>query len=127
MLSIEEGEFVAIVGTSGSIKVKGKELSKLKDEQLTIFRRRNIGFVFQNYNLVPVLNVYENIVLPVELDGNTVDKRFMDEVVKMLALDGKLTSMPNTLSGGQQHQLLYLQTNQQATLTAGRAVMFSVY
>lgn len=111
-LSIEEGEFVAIVGTSGSgkstllnmmggldtptsgsIKVKGKELSKLKDEQLTIFRRRNIGFIFQNYNLVPVLNVYENIVLPVELDGDTVDKRFMDEVVKMLALDGKLNSM----------------------------------
>ena len=123
-LSIEEGEFVAIVGTSGSgkstllnmmggldtptsgsIKVKGKELSKLKDEQLTIFRRRNIGFIFQNYNLVPVLNVYENIVLPVELDGDTVDKRFMDEVVKMLALDGKLNSMPNNLSGGQQQRV----------------------
>ena len=120
-LSIEEGEFVAIVGTSGSgkstllnmmggldtptsgsIKVKGKELSKLKDEQLTIFRRRNIGFIFQNYNLVPVLNVYENIVLPVELDGDTVDKHFMNEVVKMLALDGKMNSMPNNLSGGQQ-------------------------
>ena len=118
-LSIEEGEFVAIVGTSGSgkstllnmmggldtptsgsIKVKGKELSKLKDEQLTIFRRRNIGFIFQNYNLVPVLNVYENIVLPVELDGDTVDKRFMDEVVKM-----KLNSMPNNLSGGQQQRV----------------------
>lgn len=123
-LSIEEGEFVAIVGTSGSgkstllnmmggldtptsgsIKVKGKELSKLKDEQLTIFRRRNIGFIFQNYNLVPVLNVYENIVLPVELDGDTVDKQFMDEVVKMLALDGKLNSMPNNLSGGQQQRV----------------------
>ena len=104
-LSIEKGEFVAIVGTSGSIKVKGKELSKLKDEQLTIFRRRNIGFIFQNYNLVPVLNVYENIVLPVELDGDTVDKRFMDEVVKMLALDGKLNSMPNNLSGGQQQRV----------------------
>ena len=104
-LSIEEGEFVAIVGTSGSIKVKGKELSKLKDEQLTIFRRRNIGFIFQNYNLVPVLNVYENIVLPVELDGDTVDKRFMDEVVKMLALDGKLNRMPNNLSGGQQQRV----------------------
>lgn len=123
-LSIEEGEFVAIVGTSGSgkstllnmmggldtptsgsIKVKGKELSKLKDEQLTIFRRRNIGFIFQNYNLVPVLNVYENIVLPVELDGDTVDKRFMDGVVKMLALDGKLNSMPNNLSGGQQQRV----------------------
>ena len=114
-LSIEDGEFVAIVGTSGSgkstllnmmggldtptsgsIKVKGKELSKFKDEQLTIFRRRNIGFIFQNYNLVPVLNVYENIVLPVELDG---------EVVKMLALDGKMNSMPNNLSGGQQQRV----------------------
>lgn len=123
-LSIEEGEFAAIVGTSGSgkstllnmmggldiptsgsIKVKGKELSKFNDEQLTIFRRRNIGFIFQNYNLVPVLNVYENIVLPVELDGDTVDKRFMGEVVKMLALDGKLNSMPNNLSGGQQQRV----------------------
>lgn len=123
-LSIEDGEFVAIVGTSGSgkstllnmmggldtptsgsIKVKGKELSRFKDEQLTIFHRRNIGFIFQNYNLVPVLNVYENIVLPVELDGNTVDKRFLSEVVKMLALDGKLNSMPNNLSGGQQQRV----------------------
>ena len=123
-LSIEDGEFVAIVGTSGSgkstllnmmggldtptsgsIKVKGKELSKFKDEQLTIFRRRNIGFIFQNYNLVPVLNVYENIVLPVELDGDTVDKRFMSEVVKLLALDEKLNNMPNNLSGGQQQRV----------------------
>ena len=123
-LSIEDGEFVAIVGTSGSgkstllnmmggldtptsgsIKVKGKELSKFKDEQLTIFRRRNIGFIFQNYNLVPVLNVYENIVLPVELDCGTVDKHFMNEVVKMLALDEKLNSMPNNLSGGQQQRV----------------------
>ena len=86
-------------------KVKGKELSKFKDEQLTIFRRRNIGFIFQNYNLVPVLNVYENIVLPVELDGDTVDKYFMNEVVKMLALDEKLYSMPNNLSGGQQQRV----------------------
>ena len=123
-LSIEDGEFVAIVGTSGSgkstllnmmggldtptsgsIKVKGKELSKFKDEQLTIFRRRSIGFIFQNYNLVPVLNVYENIVLPVALDGDTVDKRFMKEVVKLLALDEKLNSMPNNLSGGQQQRV----------------------
>lgn len=123
-LSIEDGEFVAIVGTSGSgkstllnmmggldtptsgsIKVKGKELSKFNDEQLTIFRRRNIGFIFQNYNLVPVLNVYENIVLSVELDGDTVDKRFMKEVVKLLALDEKLNSMPNNLSGGQQQRV----------------------
>ncbi len=88
-LSIERGEFVAIVGTSGSVKVKGKELAELKDEQLTIFRRRNIGFIFQNYNLVPVLNVYENIVLPVELDGDTVDQKFMDEVVRLLALGGQ--------------------------------------
>ena len=123
-LSIEEGEFVAIVGTSGSgkstllnmmggldtptsgsIQVKGKELSEFKDEQLTIFRRRNIGFIFQNYNLVPVLNVYENIVLPVELDGNKVDKKFMKEVVQMLGLENKLNNMPNNLSGGQQQRV----------------------
>ena len=123
-LSIEDGEFVAIVGTSGSgkstllnmmggldtptsgsIQVKGKELSKFKDEQLTIFRRRNIGFIFQNYNLVPVLNVYENIVLPVELDGNRVDKKFMKEVVQMLGLEDKLNNMPNNLSGGQQQRV----------------------
>ena len=123
-LSIEQGEFVAIVGTSGSgkstllnmmggldiptsgsVKVKGKELAELKDEQLTIFRRRNIGFIFQNYNLVPVLNVYENIVLPVELDGDTVDQKFMDEVVRLLALGDKLNSMPNNLSGGQQQRV----------------------
>lgn len=76
-----------------------------KNEQLTIFRRRNIGFIFQNYNLVPVLNVYENIVLPVELDGDTVDKNFMNEVVRMLALDDKLQNMPNNLSGGQQQRV----------------------
>lgn len=123
-LSIKEGEFIAVVGTSGSgkstllnmiggldiptsgsVKVKGKELSELKDEQMTIFRRRNIGFIFQNYNLVPILNVYENIVLPVELDGDTVDKEFMNEVVQMLALGDKLTSMPNNLSGGQQQRV----------------------
>ena len=121
---MKEGEFVAIVGTSGSgkstllnmmggldtptsgsIQVKGKELSKFKDEQLTIFRRRNIGFIFQNYNLVPVLNVYENIVLPVELDGNKVDKKFMKEVVQMLGLEDKLNNMPNNLSGGQQQRV----------------------
>ena len=123
-LSIEEGEFVAIVGTSGSGKstllnmiggldvptsgkviVDGRELSTLKDEQLTIFRRRKIGFIFQNYNLVPVLNVYENIVLPVELDGNKVDKKFMKEVVQMLGLEDKLNNMPNNLSGGQQQRV----------------------
>ena len=123
-LSIEQGEFVAIVGTSGSgkstllnmmggldvptsgsVKVKDKELAELNDEQLTIFRRRNIGFIFQNYNLVPVLNVYENIVLPVELDGDTVDKKFMDEVVRLLALGDKLNNMPGNLSGGQQQRV----------------------
>ena len=123
-LSIEKGEFVAIVGTSGSGKstllnmiggldvptsgkviVDGRELSTLKDEQLTIFRRRKIGFIFQNYNLVPVLNVYEKIVLPVELDGNKVDKKFMKEVVQMLGLEDKLNNMPNNLSGGQQQRV----------------------
>ena len=122
--SVEEGEFVAVVGTSGSGKstllhmmggldtptsgsvvVRDKELAKMNDEQLTIFRRRNIGFVFQNYNLVPILNVYENIVLPVELDGDTVDKKFMDEIVKMLGLQDKLQNMPNNLSGGQQQRV----------------------
>ncbi len=123
-LSVEQGEFVAIVGTSGSgkstllnmmggldvptsgsVQIKGKELAELNDERLTIFRRRNIGFIFQNYNLVPVLNVYENIVLPVELDGDTVDKKFMDEVVHLLALEDKLNNMPNNLSGGQQQRV----------------------
>jgi len=123
-LSIERGEFVAIIGTSGSGKstllnmmggldvptsgqiiVDGKELSTLNDEALTIFRRRNIGFIFQNYNLVPILNVYENIVLPVELDGDTVDQKFMADVVSMLGLEDKLKNMPNNLSGGQQQRV----------------------
>ena len=123
-LSIEQGEFAAIVGTSGSGKstllhmmggldvptsgsvvVRGKELGKMKEEQLTIFRRRNIGFVFQNYNLVPVLNVYENIVLPVELDGDQPDRTYMEEIVQMLALEDKLQNMPNNLSGGQQQRV----------------------
>ena len=122
--SVEEGEFVAVVGTSGSGKstmlhmmggldtptsgsviVRGEDLAKKNDEELTIFRRRNIGFIFQNYNLVPILNVYENIVLPVELDGDTVDKRFLEEIIHMLALDDKLKNMPNKLSGGQQQRV----------------------
>lgn len=123
-LSVEEGEFIAIVGTSGSGKstllnmmggldvptsgsviVRNKELAKLNNEQLTIFRRRNIGFVFQNYNLVPILNVFENIVLPVELDGDIVDKVFLDEVVEMLSLSDKLNNKPSNLSGGQQQRV----------------------
>ena len=123
-ISIQSGEFVAIIGSSGSGKstllnmmggldvptsgkviVDGKDISSLNDEQLTIFRRQKIGFVFQNYNLVPVLNVYENIVLPVELDGNSVDKAFMQEGIQMLALEEKLNDMPNNLSGGQQQRV----------------------
>lgn len=123
-LSVERGEFLAIVGTSGSGKstllnmiggldvptsgkvfVEGRDLSALKEEQLTIFRRRKIGFIFQNYNLVPVLNVYENITLPVELDGNKVDRNFLQEVVRMLALEDKLDNLPNNLSGGQQQRV----------------------
>lgn len=122
--TVDEGEFVAVVGTSGSGKstllhmmggldaptsgtviVRGEELAKKNDEQLTIFRRRNIGFIFQNYNLVPILNVYENIVLPVELDGDTVDEKFMSDIVNMLGLDDKLKNMPNQLSGGQQQRV----------------------
>ncbi len=121
--SVEPGEFVAVVGTSGSgkstllhmmggldiptsgsVRVRGKELAEMNDEQLTIFRRRNIGFIFQNYNLVPILNVYENIVLPVELDGDMADRKFMNEVVSMLGLEDKLYNMPNNLSGGQQQR-----------------------
>ncbi len=123
-LSIEEGEFVAVIGTSGSGKstllnmiggldrptsgeviVRGKSLLKMKDEDLTIFRRRNIGFVFQNYNLVPVLNVYENIVLPIELDGLKPDKEFVDTIIHTLGLSEKRTNMPNNLSGGQQQRV----------------------
>ncbi|MBD5474569.1 MAG: ABC transporter ATP-binding protein [Lachnospiraceae bacterium] len=121
---VDEGEFVAVVGTSGSGKstllhmmggldtptsgnviVRGDELAKKNDEELTIFRRRNIGFVFQNYNLVPILNVYENIVLPVELDGDKADEKFLDDIVHMLALEDKLNNMPNNLSGGQQQRV----------------------
>lgn len=123
-ISVEEGEFVAIVGTSGSGKstllnmlggldrptsgsvvVRGKELMQMKDEQLTIFRRRNVGFVFQNYNLLPILNVYENIVYPIEIDGSKVDKKFVRQIIHNLALERKLKNMPNNLSGGQQQRV----------------------
>lgn len=122
-LSVEEGEFVAIVGTSGSgkstllhmlggldyatdgtVKVAGKEIFKLNETELTIFRRRKIGFVFQNYNLVPILSIYENIVLPVELDGRKADKAYVKEIVKMLGIEDKLNSLPGQLSGGQQQR-----------------------
>ncbi|MDY7993178.1 ABC transporter ATP-binding protein [Paenibacillus polymyxa] len=123
-LEVESGEFVAIVGTSGSgkstllhmlggldrptsgdVTIDGKDIFTLKDEELTIFRRRKIGFVFQNYNLVPVLNVYENIVLPIELDGKEPDKTHIDKIVHTLGLDHKMNNLPNNLSGGQQQRV----------------------
>ena len=91
--------------TSGSVFVSGKEIFKLNESELTIFRRRNIGFIFQNYNLVPVLNVYENIVLPIQLDGEKPDKRFVGEIMEMLGIQNKKNSMPNQLSGGQQQRV----------------------
>ena len=123
-LAVEKGEFAAVVGTSGSGKstllhmlggldrptggsviVDGRDLSTLKDEELTIFRRRKIGFVFQNYNLVPVLNVYENIVLPIQLDGRAPDKDYTDRIIETLGLGPKLQNLPNNLSGGQQQRV----------------------
>lgn len=123
-IKIKEGSFVAIVGTSGSGKstllnmlggldkptsgdvyVNNKKLSDMKDEDLTIFRRRNIGFIFQNYNLVPILNVYENIILPLELDGMKIDKEHIESIINTLGLKEKLNNMPNNLSGGQQQRV----------------------
>ncbi len=123
-LSIQQGEFVAIVGTSGSgkstllhmlggldrptsgtVTVDGKDIFALKDEALTIFRRRKVGFVFQSYNLVPVLSVWENIVLPVELDGRNVDEAYVEEVIATLGLEKKLRNLPGQLSGGQQQRV----------------------
>lgn len=123
-IQVEEGEFLAIVGTSGSgkstllnmiggldrptsgsVTIRDRELFQMKDEEMTIFRRRNIGFVFQNYNLIPVLNVYENIVLPIELDGGKPDEKFVTDLVQTLGLSQKLKNMPNTLSGGQQQRV----------------------
>lgn len=123
-VEIDQGEFVAVVGTSGSGKstllhmlggldrptsgeviVRDKEIFKMNDDELTVFRRRNIGFVFQNYNLVPILNVYENIVLPIELDGNTIDKDYVNNIIHTLGLTEKLSNLPNNLSGGQQQRV----------------------
>lgn len=123
-LTVERGEFVAMIGksgsgkstllhmlggldtpTSGEVFVDGKKLSELKKEQLAIFRRRKVGFVFQNYNLVPDLNVYENIVLPIELDGGYVDEKFIGELLDMLHLQEKAEALPGTLSGGQQQRV----------------------
>lgn len=123
-LSVAQGEFIAIVGmsgsgkstllhmlggldrpTSGTVTVDGKEIFQLKEEALTIFRRRKIGFVFQNYNLVPVLNVYENIVLPIQLDGNKPDTKYLDQIISTLGLEQKLQNLPNNLSGGQQQRV----------------------
>ena len=123
-LTVENGEFVAIVGTSGSGKstllhmlggldrptggsvlVEGRDIFALKDEELTIFRRRKIGFVFQAYNLVPVLSVYDNIVLPIQLDGGRVDEDYVSQVIEALGLEQKLDRLPNQLSGGQQQRV----------------------
>ena len=123
-LKVEKGEFAAVVGTSGSgkstllhmlggldrptsgsVTVDGKDIFSLKDEALTIFRRRKVGFVFQNYNLVPVLSVYENIVLPIQLDGQRPDAAYVDQIIETLGLEKKLRNLPNNLSGGQQQRV----------------------
>ncbi len=123
-ISVEDGEFAAIVGTSGSgkstllhmmggldrptegkVEIAGHDIFKLKDDELTIFRRRKIGFVFQSYNLVPVLNVYENIVLPIQLDGNKIDKEHIENIISVLGLSEKVKRLPNQLSGGQQQRV----------------------
>ena len=123
-LEVEKGSFTAIVGTSGSgkstllhmmggldvptsgsVEVAEREISQMSDDELTIFRRRQIGFVFQAYNLVPILNAYENIVLPIQLDGSKVDKDFVMDVVGIMGIEKKLKSMPNQLSGGEQQRV----------------------
>ena len=123
-LEIERGKFTAIVGTSGSgkstllnmlggldvptegsVQIGGQELSRLNSEQATIFRRKQIGFIFQNYNLIPVLTVWENIIFPITLDGRRPDKKFIMEVVQFLGLDSRLDTLPNNLSGGQQQRV----------------------
>jgi putative ABC transport system ATP-binding protein len=123
-LEVTDGEFISIVGTSGSGKstllhmlggldtptsgkvfIENKDIFSLKPDELTIFRRRKIGFIFQSYNLIPVLNVYENIVLPIELDGNKLDKTYVDTIISTLGLENKLSNLPNNLSGGQQQRV----------------------
>lgn len=123
-LTVDRGEFIAVVGTSGSgkstflhmlggldrptsgcVTIDGKKIFELKEEELTIFRRRKIGFVFQNFNLVSMLNVYENIVLPIQLDGNKPDKKYIKQIIQMLGLESKLQDLPNQLSGGQQQRV----------------------
>lgn len=123
-ISVSQGEFVAVVGTSGSgkstllhlmggldtptagtVTIRNENIYELNEEQLTIFRRRNIGFIFQNYNLIPFLNVYENIVLPMELDERSIDKNYIEKIISMLGLENKLKSMPSNLSGGQQQRV----------------------
>ena len=123
-VSIEEGQFAAIIGTSGSgkstllnmlggldvptsgsVQIEGNKLEEMSEEQLTVFRRKRIGFIFQNYNLIPYLTAYENIVLPVRLDGKKEDKKFLKEIVNFLELDGKLSNYPSHLSGGQQQRV----------------------
>lgn len=122
-LTIKKGEFAAIIGTSGSgkstllhmlggldrpssgsVTINGQNIFELKDEELTIFRRRKIGFIFQSYNLIPVLNVYENIVLPLELDGKKINKDFIQQIIHTLGLDNRIDYLPNQLSGGQQQR-----------------------
>lgn len=122
-LKIEQGEFVSVVGTSGSgkstllhmlggldyptegkIYIDGKDISSLKEDELAIFRRRKIGFVFQSYNLIPVLNVYENIVFPIQLDGNKIDQDYISKIINTLGLDAKVNNLPSQLSGGQQQR-----------------------
>lgn len=123
-VSIEEGQFAAVIGTSGSgkstllnmlggldvptsgsVQIEGNKLDEMSEEQLTVFRRKRIGFIFQNYNLIPYLTAYENIVLPVRLDGKKEDKKFLKEIVNFLELDGKLSNYPSHLSGGQQQRV----------------------
>ena len=122
--SVQKGEFVSIIGssgsgkstllnmiggldtpTSGNVYILGKDITSMSEDELTLFRRKNIGFIFQNYNLIPVLSVYENIVLPVELDGRKIDKDFLDDVLDILSLKEKIFNLPNTLSGGQQQRV----------------------